>query len=548
MRSLQKAASATCLVLACASAVWCGGIVGSVRNGESGRPVIRASVRAFAGGRSVGATAATDNDGRFPIPNLEPGKYAVCISGSDSTRPQVAAVTVTDQGSAEVEGDSWVQALPVFYQNFRATGVGITSLRLKAFGPPRRVEAQLLEGDGPFGKPIGPSRTTVAFGSEGDAAVYWSRGEALTIPGRTYTLKLSAEPGKTWIPGMAGRGDVYPLGSAWFGQDRRALTDLGFTICEENESLATTYAVAAGRRAIRVRAVGQTFVPRGENVLYASACLSPINSRAVYVRFSIHENGPGGKQIGPSKGTGAGMDATVAWLPGEVNVTPGKTYYLHIESFDGALFHAFEVPDTYANGSAFNDAVAECDLDLAGWIAGDMSAADQSTLLASPRAVRQIALANPSFEDGLEGWTLTKNIGYATGCEAGVIPAWGRSMFGWTNRDKGEGWRTIVYQTVRVTSGKRYCYSGSVYTSHEGGRSSDQKVRLVVDATGRMPFNEASMQSSQWYATEGQWRRGSMEFVANADVVAVGFELEQRWSLDMCSLYADCARLEEVAQ
>ena len=584
MRSLRQATNVICPLVVLSSAAWSGNITGAVRHYGSGSPAIRVPVRAYSAGRSLGIGASTDNDGRFLISDLPAGTYAVCVTGSDSSRPRVAAVTVRSQGdsnvrfvvgsTAEVDGDSWVQAQPVFYQSFRATGVGVTSLRLKAFGPARAVHVQLLEGDGPSGKPIGPSRTTVAFGGEGEAAVYWSGGEAPTVPGKTYTFRLAAEPGQAWIAGMAGRGDVYPLGSAWFGREPRPLTDLGFTTCEENDDLATIYAVAAGRRAIRVRAVGQTFIPRGKSILYASACLSGINSRAVYVRFSIHESGPGGKQIGPSKGTGAGMDSAVAWLPGEVQVTPGKTYYLHIESFDGALFHAYEVADTYAKGSAFNDGRAAylsppltptlsrptggegaggtppregVSYDLAGWIAGDISEADRNLLLASPRSVKQVAMVNSSFEDGLQGWTLTKSIGAITGCDGGVIPACGQRMFGWTNFGKGEGDRTIVYQTVKVTPGKQYSFSGSVFTDHAGGRSSDQKVRLVLDASGRMPFNEDSMQSSQWYATEGEWRRGSVEFVAKAASVAVGFELEQRWSLDMCSLYVDGARLEEVA-
>ena len=241
------------------------------------------------------------------------------------------------------------------------------------------------------------------------------------------------------------------------------------------------------------------------------------------------------------------MDAAVAWLPGEVNVTPGRTYYLHIESFDGALFHAFEEPNAYAKGCAFNDAVVDRGRDLAGWIAGSISQADQDRLLAASGSVRPAPLVNASFEDGLKGWKLTRKLGDSVGCDNGVIPAWGRRMFGWTNRNTGEGSRTVVYQTISVKKGRRYSFSGSVYTDHAGGRSSDQKVRLVIDPAGEARFDDRSMQSSQWYATEGEWRRGSVEFVAKAGRVTVGFELEQRWSLEMCSLYADGARLEEIA-
>jgi|GEM_PF-3847507 len=549
---------ASLLLLATAYPSMSGQIAGVVRRQDSGSPMVRVAVHAYARGRSLEASSSTDNDGRFLIQDLPAGDFAVCIDSTDSSRPQVAAVTVPAQGTARVvfgvgptvsiDGDSWVQGQHAFCQSFRASGLSVTGLKLKAFGPSRAVTVQVLEGDGPSGKPIGPARKTVPVGGEGDTAVFWAGGEVPTTPGKSYTLKLSADPGKEWIAAIAGRGDIYPLGQAYFGSDPRPLSDLGVTICEENDSLATSYAVSAGARAIRVRAVGQTFVARSSDILYAAASLGTINSRAVYVRFSIHEGGPGGKQIGPSKGTGARGDAAVAWLPGEVEVVPGKTYYLHIESFDGALFFASEELDPYAKGCALNDAVKDPRYDLCGWISGSMSRAEQDRLLKHPRSAKQVQMANPSFENGLAGWTRTKEMGAAVGCDGGVIPAWGKAMFGWTNYGKGEGSATIVYQTVKVTKGKRYSFSGSVYTDHEGGRSSDQKVRLVVDPTGRARFDDRTKQSSQWYATEGKWCRGSVEFTAKAPTITVGFELEQRWSLDMCSLYADGARLDEIAE
>jgi hypothetical protein len=547
-----------CLLIATASPSLCGEIAGIVRQLDSKAPMVRVAVHAYAQGRSIEASAVSDNDGNFLIRDLQGGDYAVCIGSTDSSRPQVAAVTVPKDGSARVvfgvgptiriEGDSWVQGQHVFCQSFRATGLGVTGLKIKAFGPGRALNVQVLEGDGPSGKPIGAARTTVPVGGEGETTVFWAGGEVPTAPGKTYTLRLSAGPGQKWIAALAGRGDVYPLGKAFFANEARPLTDLGFALCEENDNFSTDYAVSAGARAMRVRAVGQTFVARGNDILYAAASLGTINSRAVYVRFSIHEGGPGGKQIGPSKGTGARGDSAVAWLPGEVKVIPGKTYYLHIESFDGALFYASEELESYAKGSAFNDAVADPRYDICAWISGSVSEADQNRLLKHPHSLRQVPLVNSSFENGLAGWMLTKQLGAAVGCDGGVIPAWGRKMFGWTNIDKGEGSATTVYQNVKVTKGKRYSFSGSVYTDHAGGRSSDQKVRLVVDPSGKARFDDLNKESSQWYATEGEWRRGSVEFTAKAATVTVGFELEQRWSLEMCSLYADGARLDEIAE
>ena len=60
-----------------------------------------------------------------------------------------------------------------------------------------------------------------------------------------------------------------------------------------------------------------------------------------------------------------------------------------------------------------------------------------------------------------------------------------------------------------------------------------------------MSENE-QIDTSQWYATEGQWRRGSVEFKAAVDTITVGFDLEQRWSLNSSSLYVDGAHLERI--
>jgi len=545
-------------LLAAVGQAYCGKITGLVIDRQTKKPLSQVAVCAYAEGRSLCNLAASDNDGRFEIGDLPAGRYSVCVGQTENSRPVVTSAVVPASGeveirfvlspSIEVEGDSWLQGYPVFYQSFCASGLGITTVKLKAFGPGRVVHVQVLEGEGTSGRPIGPARTTVSFGGEGETAVYWSGGEVPTVPGNAYTLKLSAEPGEVWIPGVAGRGDVYPLGKAYFGTEARPHSDLGFAICEENDGLSTSYAVSAGRRTILARAVGQTFVARSRNILYASAVLTDATPRAVYVRFSVHENGPGGRQIGPSKGTRVAPNAVVSWLPGEVKVTPGKTYYLHIESFDGSRFYAFEELNPYAKGMAFNDAVGDPKYDIAGWIAGEISQADQEALFRHPKSIAKLALANPSFEQGMNGWALTKNIGAVVGCDGGVIPAWGSLMFGWTNRGQGENSRTVIYQVVKVVKGKHYSFSGSVYTDHVGGRSSDQRIRLVVNPHGKPEFGNEVITSSQWYATEGEWRRGSVEFKAEADTVVVGFEFEQRWSLDLCSLYVDGAYMEQIAE
>jgi hypothetical protein len=360
---------------------------------------------------------------------------------------------------------------------------------------------------------------------------------------------MSAMPGETWIPGIAGRGDVYPSGAAWFGNSPRPLSDLGIAICEDNDGMRINYSIISSKRMYRARSAGQRFTALSRSITFASAKLAPVSGSPTYVRFSIHEDGPGGKQIGPSKAVGPGANCAVAWGTDEVCVTPHKQYYLHIESYSGGYFLIGYADDCYAGGEAvFNGRLSD-DKDVTMTIAGSISDEDFVRLTAPPNHKAVIAIENPSFEDGFDGWKRDESCGSVLGCDVGIVPAWGGNMFGWTNRKTGENSRTVIYQHVKVKNGRRYSFGGSVYTDHTGGRSSDVKIRLVVLPNGGDAVRDNDkITTSQWYATEGQWRAGSVEFVAQSDIVTLGFDLEQRFSLEASSLYVDGAHLECIGE
>jgi hypothetical protein len=358
---------------------------------------------------------------------------------------------------------------------------------------------------------------------------------------------MSAPAGETWTAAVAGRGDVYPLGSAWFDGSPRPHSDLGILLCEDNDGLRTNYAMAGIRRDYRAVSAGQTFVALSKNITLASASLAGVGSAPSFVRFSIHKDGPGGEQIGPSKAVAPLRDATVAWGGHEVPVTPGQTYYLHIESFNGGEFLINFNNNAYASGNAvFNGHIAT-DRDIAATVMGRISDDDFTKLIGHSKRTQIVPLDNASFEDGDDEWQQQGDSGSVVGTDFGISPMWGSKMFGWTKKKEGEGSRTIIYQRVNVQPGKRYSFSGSVYTDHTGGRSSDVKIRLIaLPAGGTAVRDNNQITTSQWYATEGQWRRGSVEFVATRETITIGFDLEQRWSLDSSTLYVDGAHLEQI--
>jgi hypothetical protein len=534
-----------------------GSLKGGVLDAANGKGVGRVSVRAYAQGRSTAAGTASESDGSYMIADLPAGKYAACLAAGETYRPVcipdievpadgVVTLDLKVNRSLLIDGDSWVQPYASFSQSFESTGLAVTTVGVKGFGGGRRVQIQVLSGADPGGQKVGPPRTTPPVGGESTELVRWAGGEVPTLPGQLFTLNMTGVDGQKWVPGLAGRGDVYPSGAAWFHGSPRPESDLGVLICEDNDGLRTDYALGAGWRTWRVRSVGQTFTALSRSVTFASAHLSGVHGPPVYARFSIHEDAPGGRQIGPSKTVQIGEDAAVAWVAGEVRVQPGRVYYLHIESLNGDVFLAAVQPACYAGGRAFFDAVAGADWELCAMVAGQISEADFARLVGrgGQGAVR---LSNPSFESGMEGWKLDGASGAVVGCDGGVAPMWGTRMFGWTNRDKGEGSRTFLYQQVQVKAGERYRFSGSVYTDHEGGRSSDVKARLLVLPAGGNDWrNNDRIETSQWYATEGQWRRGSVEFTAGAETVTVGFDLEQRWNLPGSSLYVDGAYIEQL--
>ncbi|MBI4582190.1 MAG: carboxypeptidase regulatory-like domain-containing protein [Planctomycetes bacterium] len=535
-----------------------GSLSGKISDAATGAPIPHAPVRAYLHGRSVAAGASSEGDGGYTIDNLPPGRYAVCVPAGETYRPVVvpavevradntARVDLRARQSLVIDGDSWVQAYPSFAQSFAATGLGLTVAQIKAFGSQRRVTLQVLDGEGPTERPLGPPRTTEPVGGEGTASVCWAGGEVTTIPGRVYTLKMSAAEGQMWVPGVAGRGDVYPLGMAWFDGSARPHSDLGLLLCEDSDDLRTDYALAGSRRDHRAISAGQTFVALSRCITFASAQLAGVGAAPSHVRFSIHEGGPGGPQLGPSKAVAPGPDAAVVWGPQEVPVEPGGVYYLHIESYSGGEFLINYQRDAYAQGQAFFDGRADPTRDLSAFVGGEISDEDFARLHAHPQRLEPVVLVNPSFEEGADGWQREGQTGAVVGCDEGIVPAWGSAMFGWTSLDKGEGSRTTIYQQVEATPGRTYCFSGSVFTDHRGGRSSDVKVRLIVLPAGGTAVRDlAHLTSSQWYATEGQWRRGSVEFKAAAASITVGFELEQRWSLPASQLYVDGAQLERI--
>lgn len=160
-----------------------------------------------------------------------------------------------------------------------------------------------------------------------------------------------------------------------------------------------------------------------------------------------------------------------------------------------------------------------------------------------------VELANPDFEEGLEGWqTEPPGIVEARGEQYGIAPVNGRGMAGWSHiageRREQVFEKSFVYQTAETVPGHAYLLSARLRTSVLNGPRGDTRARLLADPRGGSDFGE--LNGTQWFWTDGRWLRFEHSFVAEGDsaTVAIGFF---RWrDLDRASAYTDQVRLYDL--
>jgi hypothetical protein len=155
----------------------------------------------------------------------------------------------------------------------------------------------------------------------------------------------------------------------------------------------------------------------------------------------------------------------------------------------------------------------------------------------------EVSVANPGFEEGLQGWEVSDpEVIYATGEEFGISPPVGDKMAGWTHA-AGEQreqvfQETEIHQKIPTTPGHTYLMSVRAHTSvannHPRG---DTRVRLFADPTGGTDFGDANI--SQWFWTDGRWLTFSYQWTAEADESTIGCGFFRWRDLDRASAYVD---------
>jgi hypothetical protein len=371
------------LVLApAAGASAAGRIEGRVRNQlDNGYPHLR--VFANLEGADVHYTTVTDDDGSFAFDNIAEGTYALASERPSGALPgYVAAVEVGGNGVEHVDmridsayaipaGEQrWGRTVRVAGQTFVANGRSIVGASVRADSP-STLRLRIKVG-GPNGAIISPLSLTVVDKAAQRYSVTWRPGSVATVPGKKYYLEALTADGSPWSCYISVMGDAYRSGTLYLDGQSDPDHDLSATVfCDSAQHPAAYLQWSPGEQGVWADEIGQIFVATGECLL-AAACYARAEEVAepLVLVYTVHEDGPNGRQVGCSKTSDAppGTEHAVAWLPGEVTLEPGRRYYLRLKSASGERILCYLISNDYRFGHAVIDGKAEWGRDLAGWM------------------------------------------------------------------------------------------------------------------------------------------------------------------------------------
>jgi hypothetical protein len=187
----------------------------------------------------------------------------------------------------------------------------------------------------------------------------------------------------------------------------------------------------------------------------------------------------------------------------------------------------------------------------------------------TPACENAVAVVNPGFERGLEGWQRkarrgrakepesyvadAEPFGAATPGTDGYTPHSGRRMYGWTYhgikdptwKEPREDWKQeIIYQRIEVEPGRAYAFTARLLTGERGsGWGRDTRVRIGVDEADEGlldsidTFDRAKV--TQWFATKHRWLPVTLRFTPRKKHVTIGVHFLQWWALEANHLYVD---------
>lgn len=324
-------------------------------------------VEVFAKDGSLVGWTVTGPSGLYEFGGVEPGEYFMLLNGKIvpyvKVRPgETTTVDQATQPKFDLEKELWGPARVRFAQSFVATGTAVTDFSLWRSSGKDKLIVSLYE-DSPAGK-----RVAGPFVTEKD--MVWICGSGLpaeqfqTTPGKTYALEIASATETPWNHSMPRRPNVYADGIAYYDGVAHPESDLGIEINQSQPGLVTIAAaredlhfIAEGPGSGSCRVAGQTFVANASNVVMAFANCGGWGGGIAELIFSIHQDGPGGKQVGPACNVKMVCDwgSDVVWFADTVKLERGRQYYLQYRRADDKPFFSYLSADKYAKGRAYRD-------------------------------------------------------------------------------------------------------------------------------------------------------------------------------------------------
>jgi hypothetical protein len=329
-------------------------------------------------------------NGDFAIEDMPAGVYSIFVNQPIFfARPVVAPNVFISDGEMTVVDvdvpidfstyvfDNWTGPSNEWFQTYTATGTSVTGVGFVVAGTSATtIEVALLENNG---EP--DVRDWLEVGSRlrrqvkpgGDQWVRWRSGEIPTIPGRQYAVRLRSTDGANFQPMMRGKdANSYVGGRAYNRDGTPQFFDLNVTVFVDNDGTVITMSkreCCLGN--LQSQNYGQrwaqTFTAQGTSL--AGVDLWAAGANGIWdldFEWKVHEGGPDGAIIGPTKITKAGFQASGVGLhgasfnPGDVPLIPGQTYSVEVvisnpppksngfnpmvmdnDSYDGGIAHQY---------------------------------------------------------------------------------------------------------------------------------------------------------------------------------------------------------------
>jgi hypothetical protein len=328
-----------------------------------------------------------ETSGYYNLGDLSAGTYSIGLNDPFHCMPRLRSFVpvqdnVTTPGNIKIRSTyyvrgSYLNAGTAVCSEIRQTFVATGDVVKITLWMPTNLDLNVSIHDASNGNQIGPTRVTNQMDRD---TVKWLHGEVPLTPGNTYYVRITRAGGGTFqlYCNTNQNGNLYPYGQAYYDGQAQPTVDIGMVIESDDAGLATMYQRPTLSTGEWASEIGQTFKALGSYINIVTVYATATESSGTDVSFSIHQNGPGGTQIGPTKTVRIrdyrpmGQLVAVTWQPGEVQVSPGQTYYLKMSSSSG--FYVFcNTSNPYSDGCMYVAGSARSNSDIVATIMGETS-------------------------------------------------------------------------------------------------------------------------------------------------------------------------------